>query len=154
MADRSPSGRRRQLQPSVVRTGAEYLHSKAAELVEEAAQNGAKIIVLPELRMSGAPIQAWRRGAHGQCAGEATDAFSEVTKKYGCYTSRLGWLSSTRDRGDVITSAALVGPEGYVGKYRKNGINMGDVTTFRPGNTGYPVFPTEYGNITMLICYD
>lgn len=129
--------------------------SKAAELVEEAAQNGAKIIVLPELGMSGGAypgLEAWLPYMDS-VPGKATDAFSEVTKKYGCYVA-IGLAELDPETGVTYNSAALVGPEGYVGKYRKNGINMGDVTTFRPGNTGYPVFPTEYGNITMLICYD
>ena len=127
----------------------------AAALVEEAASNGAKIIVLPEVGMSGGAYQNLQAllPFMDSIPGKTTDAFAEVTKKYGCYVA-IGMAEHDPDTGITYNSGALVGPEGYVGKYRKNGINMGDVTTFRPGNGGWPVFPTEYGNITMLICFD
>ena len=123
--------------------------------MEEAASNGAKIIVLPEVGMSGGAYQNLQAllPFMDSIPGKTTDAFAEVTKKYGCYVA-IGMAEHDPDTGITYNSGALVGPEGYVGKYRKNGINMGDVTTFRPGNGGWPVFPTEYGNITMLICFD
>lgn len=127
----------------------------AAALVEEAAANGAKVIVLPELGLSGGAypdLESWLPYMDS-IPGKATDAMAEITKRHGCYVA-IGMAEHDPDTGVTYNSGALVGPDGYVGKYRKNGINMGDVTTFRPGNTGYPVFPTEYGNITMLICFD
>lgn len=129
--------------------------SAAAELVAEAAKSDAKVIVLPELGMSGGAypgLEAWLPYMDS-VPGKATDVIGEVAKKYGCYVA-IGIPELDPDTGMTYNCSALVGPKGYVGKYRKNGINMGDVTTFRPGNTGYPVFPTEYGNITMLICFD
>jgi predicted amidohydrolase len=58
------------------------------------------------------------------------------------------------ETGATYNAGALVGPQGYVGKYRKTGLNFADVMSFKQGNAGYPHFPTEYGNLTMLICYD
>lgn len=127
----------------------------AAALVEEAAQNDAKIIVLPELGLSGGAypgLEAWLPYMDS-IPGKATDAFSEISKRYGCYIA-IGMAEHDPETGLTYNSGALVGPEGYVGKYRKNGINMGDVGTFRPGNAGWPIFPTEYGNLTLLICFD
>ena len=127
----------------------------AAALVEEAAKNDAKVIVLPELGMSGGAypdLESWLPYMDS-IPGKATDVIGEVAKKYGCYVA-IGMAELDPDTGITYNSSALVGPKGYVGKYRKNGINMGDVTTFRAGNTGYPVFPTEFGNITLLICFD
>ena len=127
----------------------------AVAMVEEAAANGAKVIVLPELGLSGGAypgLQAWLPYMDS-IPGKATDAFSEVSKRYGCYIA-IGMAEHDPDTGMTYNSGALVGPDGYVGKYRKTGINMGDVPSFRPGNTGIPVFPTEYGNLTLLICFD
>ena len=51
-------------------------------------------------------------------------------------------------------TAALVGPNGYIGKYRKHGLNSQDQAWVTPGDGGFPVFDTELGRLTMLICYD
>jgi hypothetical protein len=45
-------------------------------------------------------------------------------------------------------------PEGYIGKYRKVGLNPDDQLWFTPGNLGYPVFDTAFGKLAMEICYD
>ncbi|CAN1574162.1 nitrilase domain containing protein [Burkholderiaceae bacterium] len=51
-------------------------------------------------------------------------------------------------------AAALIGPKGYIGKYRKNQIPEGDFNTAAPGNLGFPVFDTDIGRIGILICFD
>jgi predicted amidohydrolase len=127
----------------------------ACAMVEEAASNGAKVIVLPELGLSGCDypdLESWLPYMD-TIPGKATDAISEITKRHGCYVA-VGLAEVDPATGMTYNSGALVGPDGYVGKYRKTGTNFADVTAFRPGNAGYPVFPTEYGNLTMFICYD
>ena len=127
----------------------------AATMIDEAAGKGAKIIVLPELSMSGSnypDLESWLPYMD-TVPGNATDAFAEITKAHGCYVS-FGVAEIDPATGMTYNAAALVGPDGYVGKYRKTGTNMADITSFRPGNAGYPVFPTEYGNLAMFICYD
>lgn len=127
----------------------------AATMIEEAAGKGAKVIVLPELSMSGSDypdLGSWLPYMD-TVPGKATDAFAQITKAHGCYVS-FGVAEVDPSTGMTYNSAALVGPDGYVGKYRKTGTNMADITAFRPGNAGYPVFPTEYGNLAMFICYD
>ena len=85
--------------------------------------------------------------------GKTTDALSAVAKQYHCYIA-IGIAEIDRDTGLTYNTGALVGPQGFIGKYRKNGLNPSDVLWFVPGNTGYPVFETELGRITMIICYD
>ncbi|KTC85454.1 N-carbamoyl-D-amino acid hydrolase [Legionella drozanskii LLAP-1] len=51
-------------------------------------------------------------------------------------------------------TSALIGPEGYIGKYRKHGLNSQDQRWTSVGNVGFPVFDTELGRISLLICYD
>ena len=41
-----------------------------------------------------------------------------------------------------------------IGKYRKHGLNPQDQAWVSPGDGGFPVFDTELGRLTMLICYD
>jgi len=129
--------------------------SGACGMVEEAAAAGAKIIVLPELGLSGVDypdLESWLPYMD-TIPGKATDAMSQITAKHGCYVA-IGMAEVDPATGMTYNSGALVGPQGLVGKYRKTGINYADVTTFRPGNAGYPVFATEYGDIAMFICFD
>jgi predicted amidohydrolase len=51
-------------------------------------------------------------------------------------------------------SAALVGPEGLVGVYRKVHLFDRENVFFAPGNLGFPVFDLPYGKIGIMICFD
>lgn len=64
-----------------------------------------------------------------------------------------------RDRNDVIwNTAVIIDNKGNVlGKHRKNHIpRVGDFnesTYYMEGNTGHPVFETDFGKIAVNICY-
>lgn len=127
----------------------------AANIAAEAARNGARLIVMPEAAVSG---YIYRDLAQflpymDTVPGKTTDALSAVTREHNCYIA-IGIAEIDHDTGLTYNTGALVGPQGYIGKYRKNGLNPSDVLWFVPGNTGHPVFDTELGRITMIICYD
>ncbi len=127
----------------------------ATAMAEEAAKNGARLIVMPEAAVSGYIYRDLEQFLPymDTVPGKTTDSLLTVTKKYNCYVA-IGIAEIDRDTGLTYNTGALVGPNGLVGKYRKNGLNPSDVLWFVPGNTGYPVFETELGRITMIICYD
>lgn len=124
-------------------------------IVEEAAKAGAKIIVLPETATSGYIYKDRRQFDPylDTVPGETTDAIAKLTKKYGCYVT-VGIAEIDRATGLAYNTGALIGPDGYVGKYRKVGLNPDDQLWFTIGNVGYPVFDTKYGKLAMEICYD
>lgn len=128
---------------------------RACAAIEEAANHGARLIVLPECALSG---YIYRDRAQflpymDSVPGRGTDAIARVTARFGVYVA-VGIAELDPASGLTYNTAALIGPEGYVGKYRKAGLNPSDVLWFTPGNTGYPVFETELGSIGMTICYD
>lgn len=127
----------------------------AAAIAEEAAKNGARLIVMPEAAVSGYIYKDLEQFLPymDTVPGKTTDALCSVTKKYNCFIA-IGIAEIDPDTGLTYNTGALVGPQGFIGKYRKNGLNPSDVLWFVPGNTGYPVFDTELGRITMIICYD
>jgi predicted amidohydrolase len=51
-------------------------------------------------------------------------------------------------------AAFLVGPDGLIGKYRKNNLFLLESAWAAPGNLGVPVFDTPLGKISIVICYD
>jgi len=119
--------------------------------VTEASQNGAKLIVLPEVAATGWVIASKKDS--DTIPGKATAAMEKITKKYNNYVV-IGLYENDPVTGMIHNAAALVGPKGYIGKYRKNQLPPGDFDTATPGNLGFPVFDTEIGKIGILICFD
>ncbi len=119
--------------------------------VTTASQNGAKLIVLPEVAVTGWIIASKKDS--DTIPGKATAAMEKITKKYNNYVV-IGLYEYDPITGLMHNAAALIGPKGYIGKYRKNQIPEGDFNTAAPGNLGFPVFDTDIGRIGILICFD
>lgn len=128
---------------------------RACAAVEEAAANGAKLIVLPEAALSGYIYRDLEQFLPfmDTVPGRGTDALVPICAAHGCYVA-IGIAEIDPATGLTYNTGALVGPDGYVGKYRKNGLNPSDVLWFTPGDTGFPVFDTDIGRVAMIICYD
>ena len=58
------------------------------------------------------------------------------------------------DNGKLYNSAVLIGPNGYIGKYRKIHLFMNEKDIFSRGNLGFPVFDIGFCKIGMLVCFD
>jgi len=128
---------------------------RACAVVDEAASHGARLIVMPEAALSGYIYKDLEQFLPymDTVPGRGTTAISEVTARHGCYVA-IGIAEIDQATGLTYNTGALIGPDGFIGKYRKNGLNPSDIDWFTPGNTGYPVFDTELGRIAMVICYD
>ena len=77
------------------------------------------------------------------------------------------WLEAARRHGAVIVagiceragdalynSAAIVGPDGFIGTYRKVHLWGAENLFFEPGDLGVPAWKTEFGRTAVAICYD
>ncbi len=121
-----------------------------APMIKKAAEQKADLIVLPE------SLTYYGRGkSYAECAepipGPSTEYFTKLAKQHDLYIV-AGLLE--RDGPLVYNVAALVGPEGLVGKYRKVTLPRGEIEGgVTPGST-YPVFQTRFGKVGMMICYD
>jgi N-carbamoylputrescine amidase len=141
-----------QMEPKVGEKDANL--KKTLELIDKAADNGAQLIVLPELCNSGYVFES-RQEAHELAeeipGGPSTDAWSKIAAKRGVYI-----VAGISERGDSVlfNSSVLIGPEGYIGTYRKLHLWNTENLYFEPGDLGFPVFHTELGRIGMIICYD
>jgi 5-aminopentanamidase len=51
-------------------------------------------------------------------------------------------------------SAAVVGPEGFIGTYRKAHLFFEEKWFFKPGDTGFQVFDVGLARIGVMICFD
>ena len=129
--------------------------TRAIAVIDEAANAGARLIVLPEAALSGYIYKDLEQFVPfmDTVPGKGTSAIEPICAKYNAYVA-IGIAEVEPSTGLTFNTGALIGPKGYIGKYRKVGLNPSDILWFTPGNTGHPVFETELGNITMAICYD
>ena len=89
--------------------------------------------------------------------GPTTKLMMEYAKKYNMVI--VVPIYETEMTGVYYNTAAVIDADGkYLGKYRKNHIpqvkGFWEKYFFKPGNLGYPVFKTQYGNVGVYICYD
>lgn len=122
--------------------------------LRQAADNGTRLIVLPELCDSGYGFDS-RDQVH-QLAEPATDstaikAWAKTANQLGVYVV-AGFCE--RDGEDYFNSAAVIGPDGLIGVYRKTHLYSRENLFFRPGNHGLPIFKLPFASIGVLICYD
>jgi predicted amidohydrolase len=128
---------------------------RIAAAVDEAGADGVKLAVLPEQATVGYIFDdfAMVRPYLDTIPGKTTDALTKVTARHHMYVA-VGIAELDPVTGLGYNTAALVGPNGYIGKYRKHGLNSQDQAWVTPGDGGFPVFDTELGRLMMLICYD
>ena len=133
---------------------------KADAFVREAASKGAKIILLSELFERQYFCQERRYDYYAFAKSvEENDAvvhFKKVAKELGVI---LPISFYEKDVNVLYNSVAMIDDEGEVmGIYRKTHIPddhfYQEKFYFTPGNTGFTVFETKYGNIGVGICWD
>lgn len=124
-------------------------------LSEEAARNGAKIIVMPELATTGICFYDREEAASSveEIPGRTTEAFGQLAKQYGCYLA-YGEAEVDPATGAYYNSSVFIGPNGLVGSYRKTHLFLSEPKWAKAGDLGIPVWDTEYGRIGMIICHD
>ncbi len=125
------------------------------KVTEEAFKNGAKLVVAPEMSTTGY-YYADRKSIQpfvDTIPGKTTEKFATLTKKYDTYI--VFGMPEVDEKTDIYyNAAALVGPEGYIGKYRKTHMWETEMHWGAWGDLGVPVYETKVGNIAINICMD
>jgi N-carbamoylputrescine amidase len=137
-------------------TGDPYASGRNRELTVAAAEQlfdrGAKLVVLPELVVSGYAADRERLlDVAEPLDGPAVAAWTELARR------RDGWVAGglcERDGDSLFNSAVLVGPEGVELHYRKLHLFREEKLAFEPGDLGLPVAELPFGKVGLCICYD
>ena len=143
-----------QFEPHV---GVENLKANAAAVEERlttAADHGAGLIVLPELATTGYDFDTREVAyAHSEPVpgGRSVDMFTRIAAERDLYI--VGNVVEQAN-GRLYDTAVLVGPEGYIGRYRKTHLWNTEKLWFTPGDEGFSVFDTRIGRIGLLVCWD
>ncbi len=125
----------------------------AEKHIVEACENGANLIVLPEV-FNGAQDNT-REDAYASAevipSGDTSQMMLRLAKERQVFI--CGSFPES-DGVDLFNTSILVGPDGYIGKYRKLHLCGSEPFKLEPGNLGIPVFHTKLGRIALLICLD
>ncbi|MEM3090323.1 MAG: carbon-nitrogen hydrolase family protein [Candidatus Bathyarchaeia archaeon] len=127
------------------------------EYAAKAKQDGAELVIFPELSLTGYTVRDELFDLAEVIPGPSTNAVIKIAKKHETHIVFGMPELSEKTQATIYNSAVLVGPEGYIGKYRKIHLPTHSVFEekryFRPG---YHVgaFSTGIGKIGLIICYD
>jgi predicted amidohydrolase len=141
-----------QIDPKLMKNAANL--AKILERAKEAAAAGAELIVFPEAALTGYVFTSREEALPyaETVPGPATEAVAGVCRELGVHVI-FGLLEV--DGANLYNAAALVGPAGFIGGYRKIHLPFLGVDRFvDPGNRPFAVHKTPLGNIGMHICYD
>lgn len=126
----------------------------SAESIRHAVDDGADVVVLPELVTSGYVF-----ASRAEAASVAITPAHRLFADWAAEAARgpavvVGGFCELGDDGLLYDSAALVDGTGVRGVYRKTHLWNAEKLIFEPGDQPPPVFETAVGRIGILICYD
>jgi predicted amidohydrolase len=127
---------------------------RSLALAQEAVDGGANLVVLPELSNVGYFFSS-RQDAfeHAESVpdGRSVQAWIDFARQQQIFL--VAGLAE-REGMRLFNTGVLVGPDGFIGKYRKAHLWNLEKLWFTPGDVGFPVFETSIGRIGLLICWD
>ena len=124
--------------------------ARAQRLIEEAAQSGAQLIVLPEVFNTG-----YRYTAENYQRAEPIDGATVMWMKELAARLNVHLAGSIllRDHDDIYNALLLVAPDRQMWRYDKKYPWAWERAYFRAGR-GITIAHTQLGDIGMMICWD
>ncbi len=131
----------------------------AAAAITDAASQGARIVIVPELTPSGYVFTTTEeaRSLSEPADGPTARQWSALAKEHdlviiGGFAELAA--SGAERRGMLYNSSMLVDGTGVRAVYRKAHLWDAEADFFVPGDQPPPVVDTKYGRLSMMICYD
>jgi predicted amidohydrolase len=130
---------------------------KIEELTAKAKGEGAELAIFPEMSLTGYVLHDQVYGCAETVPGPSTQKVVEIAQKNGMHIIFGMPELSEKTQATIYNTAVMVGPKGYIGKYRKMYLPTHSVfEEKRYFRSGYEsgAFQTDIGNIGLTICYD
>jgi len=127
---------------------------RIVERMRTAAESGAELVIFPECALTGYCFDSLEEAAPfaETIDGRSSEAISEVCRQTGAHAV-VGFIE--KDGPDFYNAGMLVGPDGFIGDYRKVHLPFLGVDRFlTPGDKQFRVFELPFGRIGINICYD
>lgn len=130
---------------------------KIEKNVAQAKKQAADLVIFPELSLTGYVVRDQIYELAETIPGPSTKIIENIAKKTKTHIIFGMPELSEKTQATVFNAAVLVGPEGFIGKYRKMYLPTHSVFEekryFRPGYQA-AVFETKLGKIGLIVCYD
>ena len=130
---------------------------KIENLTLKAKEQGADLVIFPEMALTGYLIRDQFYELAETVPGPTVERVESLAKKTGMHIIFGMPELSQKTKATVFNTAVFVGPQGFIGKYRKMYLPTHSVFEekryFRPGYEAAS-FQTNIGNIGLCICYD
>jgi predicted amidohydrolase/alkylhydroperoxidase/carboxymuconolactone decarboxylase family protein YurZ len=130
--------------------------ARGARAIDDAAAQGADLVVLPELMSSGYVLdrsKLERVAEQVRAPGEALGAWCDAARRGGATV--VAGFAERGDDGLLYDSAAVIDRAGAIaGVYRKLHLFDREHQVFAPGDRGLPVFAVDGLRLGVLVCYD
>jgi predicted amidohydrolase len=130
---------------------------KIEKLTLKAKQQGADIVIFPEMSLTGYVVLDQVYELAETIPGPSTQRIKALAKQTGMHIIFGMPELSEKTQATVFNTAVFVGPKGLIGKYRKMYLPTHSVfEEKRYFRQGYEpaAFQTDLGNIGLTICYD
>ena len=146
--------------------------NKALDLIGKCAENGAELIVFPELFIPGYTYgmnfgfttgsrtqkgrEDWKRYYDNSilASGEEIKLLCDAAKKYGVYLS-MGYSERDAVTGTLYNSNVMIAPDGTAMNHRKLKPTGSERLIFGDANKDYfPIMQTPWGPMGNLICWE
>jgi N-carbamoylputrescine amidase len=126
---------------------------KIMRILDQTLNQGCRLIVFPELCTSGYVFKEHQEAVSTSLKTESStfQSWIEQVRQKDAYAV-IGFNELYADK--LYNSAALIGPKGLVGLYRKTHLWYEEKIWFSPGDLGFPVFDTDIGRLAIAVCYD
>ncbi len=125
-----------------------------ADCFDLMSSHSADLWVLPELFATGYQFlnaDEAKELAEPVPSGKTTQALIACAAKNECFV--VAGLPEL-DGDDVYNSAVLVGPEGFLARYRKIHLFYEEKIHFAPGNLPFGVVDIGIAKVGMMVCFD
>jgi len=124
------------------------------KVIDTAASAEIDLLVLPELFNTGyqfTSLEEAKSLSEKIPSGDTTKALIKLSAKKKVY---IAAGIAEYSEGRMYNSAVLTDPDGLIGVYRKTHLFYEETLWFSPGDTGFKVWQTPFGNIGIMICFD
>ncbi len=119
-----------------------------------AKKTGIDLWILPELASSGYNFSSYEEAYAASEDLHRSEFVDFLQKKAREQNTYIVAGINERECTKIYNSSVLIGPNGFIGCYRKLHLFNREKDYFEPGNHGFPVFETQLGKIAMLVCFD
>ena len=126
------------------------------EQASKARRKNIDLLIFPELHLTGYSMRDEVSHLAEPIPGPSTKKVEALAREHSVHVV-FGMPEESEVKGVIHNTAVLVGPKGFIGKYRKIHLPTHSVFEerryYRPGREA-AVFKTDLGTIGLNICYD